>query len=73
MLVENSIVIADFIRGLFIPIKGLTIFCAIAALFVLMYSFIEEKPEVRWWLIPIGLELLFALWFFSTFSLQPIA
>ena len=78
MLVENSIVIADFIRGLFVPLGVLTFVCAIAGFIIFMvsvFTLIEEhrKSPLRWWLIPIGLELVFALWFFSTFSLQPIS
>lgn len=78
MLVENSIVIADFIHGLFVPLKALTLFSVFAAFFILMAMLItfiekERKSPLRWWLIPIGLELMFAVWFFSTFSLQPIS
>ena len=70
MLIENSIVVANFIKGLFVPMGVLTGVAGVAAFILLMYASIEEKPKVLYWEIPIGIFLLFAIWFFSTFSLK---
>ena len=70
MLVENSIVIANFVQGLFVPLGFLSVGAVITALFVLMYAHIEEKPKVLYWEIPLGIFLLFAIWFFSTFTMK---
>lgn len=70
MLVENSIVVANFIKGLFVPMGVLTGLAGVAAFILLMYAYAEEKPKVLYWEIPVGIFLLFAVWFFSTFSLR---
>lgn len=70
MLVENSVVVADFIRGIFIPMQIISIVCFILFWFVIIYSSCELKPKALWWLIPLGAELLFALWFFATFTIK---
>ena len=69
MLIENSVVIADFINGIFLPLKVLTVVCFMLGVVIFAYTYIEDKPKARWWLLPICLEMMFALWFFSTFSL----
>lgn len=70
MLVENSIVVANFIKGLFVPLQFLTIFAGIIAFVLIVYAGVEEKAKVLYWEIPIGVFLFFAIWFFSTFSLK---
>lgn len=70
MLVENSMFVADFFGGFYLVMIWLTLASAIAAYFVFLFASIEKKPRAYWWLIPIGLELLFALWFFCTFSIK---
>lgn len=70
MLVENSIVVANFIKGLFVPIGVLTGLAGVVAFILLIYACAAEKPKVLYWEIPIGIFLLFAIWFFSTFSLR---
>lgn len=70
MLVENSMFIADYMRGFYLVMIWLTLASAIAGYFVFCFACIEKKPRAYWWLIPIGLELLFALWFFCTFSIK---
>lgn len=70
MLVENSIVVANFIKGLFVPLQVLTDCAVIIAIILLMYASIEEKPKVLYWEIPIGIFLFFATWFFSTFTMK---
>ena len=70
MVVENSIVIANFIKGLFVPLQFLTGGSVILALFLLVYASVEEKAKVLYWEIPIGIFLFFAVWFFSTFTLK---
>lgn len=71
MLVENSIVVADFIRGLFVPTGVLTVVAVIAAIivFVLGIDYDGDK-KLLWWELPIVAFLMFALWFFSTFELR---
>lgn len=70
MLVENSIVIANFVKGLFVPLGYLTVGAVITAIILLMYASIEERPKILYWEIPIGIFLLFAIWFFSTFTIK---
>lgn len=70
MLVENSVVIANFVKGLFVPLGFLTGGAIIIGIILLMYANIEERPKVLYWEIPIGVFLLFAIWFFSTFSIK---
>jgi len=70
MLVENSIVVANFIKGLFVPMGVLTGVTGVVAFILLIYAGCSEKPKVLYWEIPIGIFLLFAIWFFSTFSLR---
>lgn len=70
MLVENSIVVANFIKGLFVPLSFLTVGAAIVGIVLLIYASIEEKPKVLYWEIPIGVFLFFATWFFSTFTMK---
>lgn len=70
MLVENSVVVADFISGIFIPLRIISTVCFLLFWFVIAYRCIEQKPKALWWLIPLGTELLFALWFFATFTIK---
>ncbi len=70
MLVENSIVVANFIKGLFVPMGVLTGIAGVLAFVLLVYASVEEKLKVLYWEIPVGIFLLFAIWFFSTFSLR---
>lgn len=70
MLVENSIVVANFIKGLFVPLGFLTVSAVIIGTVLLMYAYVEERPKVLYWEIPIGIFLIFAIWFFSTFTLR---
>lgn len=70
MLVENSIVVANFIKGLFVPMGVLTGIAGVAAFILIIYACAVEKPKVLYWEIPIGCFLLLAIWFFSTFSLR---
>lgn len=70
MLVENSIVVANFIKGLFVPLGFLTVVAVITGIILLMYASIEEKLKLLYWEIPIGIFLLFAIWFFSTFTMR---
>jgi len=70
MLVENSIVVANFIKGLFVPLGVLTVCAVIIGLILLMYAYAEERPKILYWEIPIGIFLFFAVWFFSTFTLR---
>lgn len=70
MLVENSIVVANFIKGLFVPMGVLTGVAGVVAFILLIYACAVEKPKVLYWEIPVGIFLLFAVWFFSTFSLR---
>lgn len=70
MLVENSIVIANFVKGLFVPLGFLSVGAVITAFILLMYAYAEEKPKVLYWEIPLGIFLLFAIWFFSTFTMK---
>jgi len=78
MLVENSIVVANFIKGLFLPIGIISVFTALALIILWFGTFIPyEEPTKQkfrdklkkfiWVAIP---ELGFALWFFSTFTLR---
>lgn len=70
MLVENSIVIANFVKGLFVPLKFLTVGAVITTLILLMYACVEERPKILYWEIPLGVFLFFAIWFFSTFTMK---
>lgn len=70
MLVENSIVIADFVKGLFVPLSCLTVGAVIIGFILLMCALVEERPKILYWEIPIGIFLLFAVWFFSTFTIK---
>lgn len=71
MLVENSIVVANFIRGLFIPLGVLTFVAVIAAIVVLILGAdYDGNKKVLWWELPIAAFLMFSLWFFSTFTLR---
>lgn len=70
MLVENSIVVANFIKGLFVPMAVLTGLAGLVAVILFIYACAVEKPKVLYWEIPVGIFLLFAIWFFSTFSLR---
>lgn len=70
MLVENSIVVANFVKGLFVPLQFLTIIVGIIAFVLLVYASVEEKPKVLYWEIPVGVFLFFAIWFFATFSIK---
>lgn len=70
MLVENSIVVANFIKGLFVPLGFLTVGAVIIGIVLLIYASIEEKPKVLYWEILIGVFLFFAMWFFSTFTMR---
>lgn len=70
MLVENSIVIANFVKGLFVPLEFLTVAAIILMFFIMIYTAAMEKPKALYWEIPVGIYLLFAIWFFSTFSLK---
>lgn len=71
MLVENSIVVANFIRGLFIPLGVLTFVAMIAAITVLILGTdYNGDKKLLWWELPIVAFLMFSLWFFSTFTLK---
>lgn len=70
MLVENSIVVANFIKGLFVPLQVLTTIALFGGFILLAYSCIEEKYKLLWWELPIVTFLMFSLWFFSTFTLR---
>lgn len=70
MLVENSIIVADYMHGFYLIMIWLTFASFVAGACILMFADIFEKQRAYWWLIPIGLELLFALWFFCTFSIK---
>lgn len=70
MIVENSIVIANFIKGLFVPIGVLTGVAGMLGFVLMLYSLAEEKYKLLYWEIPIGIFLMFSVWFFSTFSLK---
>lgn len=70
MLVENSIVVANFVKGLFVPLQFLTVIVGIIAFVLLVYASVEEKPKVLYWEIPVGVFLFFAIWFFATFSIK---
>ena len=70
MLVENSVVIANFVKGLFVPLGFLTGGAIIIGIILLMYASIEERPKVLYWEIPIGIFLFFAIWFYSTFTMK---
>lgn len=70
MLVENSIVIANYIKGLFVPLQVLTNIALFGGIILLAYSCIAEKHKLLWWELPITLFLIFSLWFFSTFTLK---
>lgn len=68
MLVENSMFIADFFGGFYIALEVITFICALVGVFICVGMMVDKK--LAYWLIPIGLELLFALWFFCTFSIK---
>lgn len=68
MLVENSMFIADFFGGFYTALAVITLVCILAGIYVCVS--IEFNKKMTYWLIPIGLELLFALWFFCTFSIK---
>lgn len=71
MLVENSIVVANFIRGLFVPLGALTVAAIIAAITVLILGIdYDGNKKILWWELPIAAFLMFSLWFFSTFTLR---
>lgn len=70
MLIENSIVVANFVKGLFVPLGYLTVGAVIIGIILLMYAYIEERPKALYWEIPIGIFLFFAIWFFSTFTIK---
>ena len=70
MLVENSIVVANFVKGLFVPLGYLTGGAIVLAIVLAMYALVEERPKVLYWEIPIGVFLFFAIWFFSTFTMK---
>lgn len=57
MMVENSIVIANFVKGLFVPLGFLTVGAVITALILLMYACVEERPKILYWEIPLGIFL----------------
>lgn len=67
MLVENSIVVANYIEGLFIPMKVLTGIVVIIGLFLCIEY---DGKNKLWWGLPIVVFLMFSLWFFSTFTLK---
>lgn len=70
MLVENSIVVANFVKGLFVPLQFLTAGAIITAFVLLVYASVEEKAKVLYWEIPVGIFLFFAIWFFATFTIK---
>lgn len=69
MLVENSIVVANFIRGLFVPMEVLT-GIALIIFFVFGTYYLDGDKKALWWEVPTAAFLMFALWFFSTFTLR---
>ena len=46
MLVENSIVVANFIKGLFVPMAVLTGLAGLVAVILFIYACAVEKPKV---------------------------
>lgn len=71
MLVENSIVVANFVKGLFVPMGALTVAAVIAAIIVFSLGMdYNGNKKVLWWEVPIAAFLMFSLWFFSTFTLR---
>ena len=46
MLVENSIVVANSIKGLFVPMGVLTGIAGLVAVILLIYACAVEKPKV---------------------------
>lgn len=70
MLVENSIVVANFIKGLFVPMEVLAVAAFILAYIIAAAAYINEKKKLLYWEIPLGIFLMFAVWFFSTFELR---
>ena len=72
MEIQNSLLIADYIRGAFIPIGVISVLCFVIFIGLLLAGVIEFEGDFRklkWWMIYSGAELAFALWLFSTFRL----
>lgn len=72
MNIQNSLVIADFIRGLFIPIGIISLVCFVAIIPLIIYGGIEDSKKALRWGIACGIELLCAIWFFSTFTITQV-
>lgn len=70
MLVTNSILIADFIKGIYWPLAILGVLDALALLFsTITWADSDELKEHRWYTLGMFLFLVFCAWFFFTFSL----
>lgn len=68
MIVENSMFVADYFGGFYDALAVITLVCIFLGALVCIGA--EWNKKSAYWLIPIGLELLFALWFFCTFSIK---
>lgn len=72
MLVENSIVVADFIRGIYNPLWALCLIDIFACIIALIGFLANEgdSPICVWiWSLSAPF-LMFCLWFFNTFTLK---
>ena len=72
MLVENSVVVADFIRGIYNPLTVLCLLDVIACLIAgIVFAGNDGDAPISKWIWGLSAPfLMFCLWFFNTFTLK---